>query len=461
MIVQDIIVNVIDNATASLKAIGNVGENVMKQVKDATEVTQGAMLGFGLSVLFTGLAIKRLAESSLRSLLVTYATIKGEHSTFVNQLNILIAHWEFLKYTIMDALVQSGLFTAIIAGIISLIDFVQQLPAPLLTAIAFALVFAAVMGTAMVVLGQATLVAVGFGTTLLSVSLALLGLYTLSLALFFIWTSNHDTITKVTASATVAFGVMAVFFQGAMAWMITGLLAFMGVLGLVPLAAATATIGMLLVFITVFALLMEKFGGFWNALKAFAGETIMLIAGAIQLVIKGITTGLNAVLVLIDNIIVAIAKRLANNPLTAALAKPLFDLSNGIESVMNTLGNVDILPTVAAAVDAAGLNPQAVATNNPAQAASLGQFAPAIPPASQAASGGVSGLPTAADIMNQQKAFQDQQTALQNQFGTPGGQAVTNNTFNIDARGADDGTIDKLIKELQRRYNFQNGAVKG
>ena len=84
-----------------------------------------AMLGFGLSALFTGMAIKRLGDAIIKSLIKTYLTATDEQNRFNQQLIAVQASFEFLKFSIVDALSQSELVIALIDGLISLINWVS------------------------------------------------------------------------------------------------------------------------------------------------------------------------------------------------------------------------------------------------------------------------------------------------------------------------------------------------
>lgn len=139
-------------------------------VVDSTEATQAQaqasrqltnnMLGMGLSFLFTGMAIKRVADNMLKDLGTTYAKIMGENTRFNEQTNMLAGAFTFLKFSIFDALAQSDLFTNFVDWIVSVVNWVSEWVAKnpeIATGLLYALIAASLLGGAMMIVGQATL----------------------------------------------------------------------------------------------------------------------------------------------------------------------------------------------------------------------------------------------------------------------------------------------------------------
>ncbi len=148
------------------------GQEIMRRQIDQTikKTSSGMrdirrnMLGFGLSMLFTGMAIKRLGDSILKSLVKTYMTATDEQSKFNRQLMGVQASFEFLKFSIMDALGQSDLVIGFIDGIIRLTNrisaFIATHPKVALLIGLFTGI-AVVGGGLLMVIGQTTLAIIG------------------------------------------------------------------------------------------------------------------------------------------------------------------------------------------------------------------------------------------------------------------------------------------------------------
>lgn len=163
----NIIIRVVDKATAGLNKTKNVLKNIDKSFKSLgkavdqfSRMLKNALLGVGLSFLFTGMAIKRFFEGMLKGLVQTFLTIMGETSAQAQAVNSLQAKWEFLKWKIMSALDQSGLFDEVINYLSDIIDktieWVKNNP-DLVKDYAKIALKALAIGTAMMVIGQVLL----------------------------------------------------------------------------------------------------------------------------------------------------------------------------------------------------------------------------------------------------------------------------------------------------------------
>lgn len=158
----------IDDTTKSIKKQTLQGINVMDKLNDkAKQVAQQGirklrtnMLGFGLSALFTGMAIKRLGDAIIKSLVKTYLMATDEQSKFNQQLIAVQASFEFLKFSIVDALSQSDLVIGFIEGLIQLTNRISEFVSkhPLVAKlIGLFSVTAIVGGGLLMVIGQTTL----------------------------------------------------------------------------------------------------------------------------------------------------------------------------------------------------------------------------------------------------------------------------------------------------------------
>lgn len=144
------------------KTIENVLDQIENDISKVAQKLQRKMLSIGLSFLFTGMAMKRMADSALRSIFTTMQLASGETSEFNTLTNKLTANWEFFKFTLVDALMQTGLFQGFIGFLIDVINSFNELSPLSKRVIVILLVGLSFIGGAMMVFGQATLAAIGF-----------------------------------------------------------------------------------------------------------------------------------------------------------------------------------------------------------------------------------------------------------------------------------------------------------
>ena len=158
----------IDSVTR--KAVNNQ-EVMRRQIAETTKKMSVGMrqlrtnmLGFGLSMLFTGMAIKRLGDAIIKSLVKTYLTATDEQNKFAQQLLGVQASFEFLKFSIVDALSQSDLVIGFIDGLISMINWISLFISKHPGVAKFIGIFAALavaIGGPLMVIGQTTLAIIG------------------------------------------------------------------------------------------------------------------------------------------------------------------------------------------------------------------------------------------------------------------------------------------------------------
>jgi|TARA_R100000501_G_C2620708_1_gene113958 hypothetical protein len=217
----DIIVRVIDKATAGLKKVNFSLKNLSKTSKEV----KGNLLGAGLSMLFTGMAIKKASEAALRSIMTTYKEAMGMNNSFVQSTNRLNAAWTFFKFQLMDALAGSELFQSFITGIITFIDWLSSAPPWVMKLIVVFLIFAAIVGSVMMVAGQAFLAFLGIiaiaGAPILGIIiLIIIIIIGLVIALAAIWGSGMSKVEKILwtiVAVLIVIGLIALLFGG---WMV-------------------------------------------------------------------------------------------------------------------------------------------------------------------------------------------------------------------------------------------------
>lgn len=163
----NIIIRVTDKASQAAEKVKKNTEKLGKSIQGVGKIfnnfyrtLQQTLLGVGLSFLFTGMAIKRFFEGMLRGLVSSFLTVMGETSQHAQQVGRLQAAWEFLKFKIMSALVQSGIWDKVIDKLQEIIDltieWVDDHPKATANIVKWIAVLA-VVGTVAMVAGQVML----------------------------------------------------------------------------------------------------------------------------------------------------------------------------------------------------------------------------------------------------------------------------------------------------------------
>jgi hypothetical protein len=214
------------------------------------------LLGVGLSFLFTGMAIKRFFEGILKSLFQTFLMVEGEGGAVNDKINELMATLAFLKFTLIDAFVESGGLDKWIDRIERLIDWFVNLDDTSKSSFVNMSINAIIFGGALMIVGQTLLFLLGI--------LALL---------------KYLGMGKVFAGWTPAIGKVAL---GLLGWV----LALFTLLFIIPR-------------------LIRSFGGFGNFAKA-------VIAGIIKAVVLLGDFLVNGLIVILESLM-AIAARIAQS----------------------------------------------------------------------------------------------------------------------------------------------------
>jgi hypothetical protein len=194
-------------------------QQTQKQIQalaDEARAFQNKMLGVGLSFLFTGMAIKRMADEAMRSLFTTMQLASGETSEFNVLTNQLRANWEFFKFTLMDALMQSGLFAGFIGFLISVVTWFNELSPTMKVALVTGIILLIVLGGAMMIAGQTMLFLIGL-SQLFGVQAALsfakvIGIVlVLAAVIFMLWalwnTDGNKAVKTLTTIGLVLIGI--------------------------------------------------------------------------------------------------------------------------------------------------------------------------------------------------------------------------------------------------------------
>lgn len=215
-----------DNYFANNKKATNLTKDVTTGVKQKTQAFakfDQVLLSVGLSLLFTGMAIKRVTEGALRSMITTFMEATNWKDKFHQKLNALSAAIEYFKFSFIQALSQSPLFLALIDGVINLMNWLSQLDPRIKVLAGLFLILGAVVGTAMMFIGQAFLVltpiALVFGKAVALAFLQVLGAIALVAvalgAIYLVWTSDQPKILKLLETLGIALlavaGIAAIF----------------------------------------------------------------------------------------------------------------------------------------------------------------------------------------------------------------------------------------------------------
>lgn len=127
------------------------------KAKNSSRELNSGLLQAGLGFLFTGMAIKRFFEGILTSMFSLFLDVEGQGGAVNNAVGDLMASLAYLKYSFIEAFVESGALQNWIDRIQSLIDLFNQLsPATKSAAVDFA-VWTVGISAATMVLGQLSL----------------------------------------------------------------------------------------------------------------------------------------------------------------------------------------------------------------------------------------------------------------------------------------------------------------
>lgn len=264
--ILQIIVQAVDKASKTFERIKTSLTGIDKEV-EKTNKSMMKFLGGGLTLLFTGMALKRFFVGALRSMFNTYVKIIDVNDIFLQKTQQLRAAWEFFKFSLIEALSQSDLFMSLVDGLIALVNWMGQLTPETKSALGITLLLGAAFGTLMMVGGQALLFIFGLsmliGVPMAAIAVAVLLIIGLIITLAFIWTSKMSKTKKimwtlVAVILVVSLALAVMFGAAAIPFVIIGLL--------------------IAVAIALFALLAKKVGSIGNAFKVL-GATILWVLG--------------------------------------------------------------------------------------------------------------------------------------------------------------------------------------
>ena len=145
-----------------------------KRTLNLMRAIQKVQLSVGLAFLFTGMALRNFFLGALRGMFDTYTQIINVNNEFFQKTQQVRAGWEFLKFSIIDALSQSPLFMAIIGAIINVINWVGQWDQKWKILAGFMIISGMIIGGLLFFIGSALLFML-FATSLLELAIMLWG----------------------------------------------------------------------------------------------------------------------------------------------------------------------------------------------------------------------------------------------------------------------------------------------
>jgi len=287
----------INKATSKIQGVDKELMRMDKTVPKVAKKLNSAFLGVGLSLLFTGMAIQRAADSFLKAITKSFMTARDEGDPLLNQFVGMQAALEFLKFSIFDTFAQSELFIPLTEAIINMVNGISQFVSKHPEIAAFLVTFAGfnwVIGGVISAFGQLFLAAVSLSAVLgIGLGAALIGIVgvILVVGIAFAWAMAILIGNGTKGSKTLQILGVA-------------LLAIAAIIGIVAgvLSLPVLIIGVILY---LFGMLVKATGGVGNAFKflgifilrilAFVADSIMsLLLAPINLVIEAINLAIKA-----------------------------------------------------------------------------------------------------------------------------------------------------------------------
>jgi len=200
------------------KEVSNTTNNINKSNTFLKE-NRGALMGIGFAALFGGMALKRVFSSALTSLFQNYKDVMDETSAFNQATNQLSGAWTFFKFTLVDALMQTGLFESIIGFVIKMINVISNLTSQnklVSKFVMFFLVFGLILSGVLMILGQVGLafqsmamLGVKAGMPMLLTFAAIITTILIVMGVVVmlsrIWDSEMDNMSKILLTLGVVF----------------------------------------------------------------------------------------------------------------------------------------------------------------------------------------------------------------------------------------------------------------
>jgi hypothetical protein len=282
------------SATLTNKAANQIArfERQQEKLNDTIQSMKGPLLGAGLSFLFTGMAIKRFFQTALFALFDTFSMVMGQNNLTIDRINELKAKWELFKFSLFDALANSGVFDIWLDRFEKIIDWFNDLDEASKVKLTDFIIKAFLAGTALMVLGQTML--------------GLLGVFSaISLVIKLFKLLRFSILLIPKALKLISVAVKFLFAN--------------------PILLSIALI------IGSFALLVNKTGSVKNAFKVLGFFILQIFAGIGDLILMNVLIPLKAIIAVINAVRRLQGKELIKQPELFGLSQDVFRRANELK----------------------------------------------------------------------------------------------------------------------------------
>ncbi len=322
----NIVIQVMDKATAPIKRV----ENNVRKLEATTKRASVNMLGLGLGLTFFMFGVQMQVERVVRSMFNVFQQAEGEMGAMNQQFNIIKANLAAISIAFFDAFAQSGLFKFVISSLTTITDWFLNLTDIQRQSIAEFVIKFLAWSRVISFVGQLVLALFVAFQVLKAGTLPFL---IIGAGLILAWANGWDVVD------------VAIVAVGASMFLLVKRLVLIG--GAFNLMASLWLGSFGLIFITL-GFLMNRFGGFGNAMKAWASAIALAVAIVFQLALDGIITLAKFSAVALIHLIEIMNRIPKVNISTAGLTNFVTDFK------------VDLVGAVAQGLDKIGFNVQPV-----------------------------------------------------------------------------------------------------
>jgi hypothetical protein len=331
----------VDRLVLLIQAKTEAAQQNIRNLEKGLRAFQGLAMSVALSMMFTGMAMKRFFEGMLQNIITTFMSVSGEQSYVSEKIYELQAAWIYFLSSIMMAGEEMGVFDKWVEILKKIADWFNSLDDKWKVFILNVVIWGLIAGVAMSILGQAILgllapMAILFFFYKMKMEPALAKMVIMNLAiaavilivlaavvlLFIIWNKDISTTEKILWTIVIVLGVILLIFL---------------VLGIgVSLPFILIMLGIMIV-LGGFALLVNKVGGVKNAFSAL-GIFIMAIFAVIADIIEIVLISPLLVLIGIINLLIMAAHALGRMTDIKTIEPPeLFGASKSVWEKRNEL----------------------------------------------------------------------------------------------------------------------------
>lgn len=271
-----IIIQVTDKASAGFKQVEASTKKIDKTMGSINR-RANRYLGIGFALLFQGMALQRVFSKFLTSAWTTYQKVIDVQDIFFKKTQELSAAWQFFKFSMIDALLQSNLMVGLIDFVMNIVKALGRLTPEAQAGLGAIFFWSMITFGALSILG-AVILTVGSFAMALGVSFwGLAG----GIATVFAWVGllagsflilTSDVMTPLEKTILWVGTAITIF---ALKFMVAGFM----------VTSVTLLIGALIIVLT---LLSVKFDGLGNAVKAMAATAIVALGFLADFIVKSL-----------------------------------------------------------------------------------------------------------------------------------------------------------------------------